>query len=62
MPEHLTPEDLQVLARAAGIRLTERERVNIGKALGGFLAALRALPVARGTEPLPGFTPREGKD
>lgn len=62
MPEQLTPEDLQVLARAVGIRMTERERVNISKALGGFLAALRALPTARATEPLSGFTPREGKD
>lgn len=61
MPEQLTPQDLQVLARAAGIRMTEGERVNISKALGGFLAALRALGTAPTTEPLPTFMPRESK-
>ncbi|HEU4797693.1 MAG TPA: hypothetical protein VFT63_02130 [bacterium] len=62
MTEQLTPEDLHVLARVAGIRMTERERANISQALGGFLAALRALPTARTTEPLPTLTPREGKE
>ena len=62
MPEQLTPEDLQVLARAAGVRMTERERVNISQALGGYLAALRALSTARTTEPLPTLTPREGEE
>lgn len=59
MGEHLTPEDLQVLARAAGVRMKERERASISQALTGFLAALRALTVAQTTEPLATLTPRK---
>lgn len=62
MQEPLTPDDLQILARAAGIRMTQGERTNISKALGGLLAALRALPVGHTTEPLSTLTPREGKE